>query len=187
MANTFVLMGRPGSGKGTQAKLLAEKLGCEFFSAGQELRELAKEDSVFGRKIGETLAAGDLVPHWLPSFLFESKLMKLKRNQPIVCDGFGRTESEAETLIDICEWLGRDLLALHLNVSEETTVARIEKRRKTEGRSDDGSVKNRLERFNKETLLAIEHLHSLGKVLEIDGEPTEEAIADEIWQKIQTQ
>ncbi len=72
---TFVMMGRPGAGKGTQAKLLAEATGFELFSTGKRTRALAQEATFVGRKVKKLADEGHLQPHWLGSFFFEEILL----------------------------------------------------------------------------------------------------------------
>ncbi|HEV7449768.1 MAG TPA: nucleoside monophosphate kinase, partial [Candidatus Paceibacterota bacterium] len=68
--HTFLMMGRPGSGKGTQAKLLAKKLGGDIYSSGNRLREMAKGQGFVARKVKSVIDAGGLLPEWFSSHLF---------------------------------------------------------------------------------------------------------------------
>ena len=71
-------MGRPGSGKGTQAALLAQKAGGQVYSSGSRLREMAKSGSYFGNRTKAVMERGDLMPIWVSQYLFEEALIKLE-------------------------------------------------------------------------------------------------------------
>ena len=71
---TIAMMGKPGSGKGTQAKLLAEALQFELFSSGDAFRKVKEQDSFLGRKVKEEMDKGYLMPHWFASYWFEHKV-----------------------------------------------------------------------------------------------------------------
>ncbi len=177
-------MGRPGSGKGAQSKLLAQRLGCKVFSTGGHMREMAEKDSFFGRKIKEIVNSGGLTPYWFASFVFEEVLFSLEGDEKVVFEGIGRKEAEARLFTEISEWLGRDFVVICLNVSEETVFERLKKRRLKEGRVDDNNIQNRLDNYNTDTVPSIDFFRSIGKVIDIDGEPAPDAIAALIWEKL---
>src|ERR1044072_8158197 len=93
---TFLMMGRPGSGKGTQAKLLAKKLGGDIYSSGNRLREMAKGPGYVCQKVKKVLREGDLLPEWFSSHMFVDVLLGLSREDPIVFEGACRRLEEAE-------------------------------------------------------------------------------------------
>lgn len=186
MIKTFVLMGLPGSGKGKQSELLAEKLKCKIFSTGVRVREIAQENSSFGHKIKEIHDSGDLTPSWFASFLFEEAYLALDNNEAIIFEGLGRIESEARLFAEISEWLGRDFRVIYLDVSEQSVIERLNKRRGIEGRADDSNIQNRFDNFNAQTIPALNYFRSLNKVIDIDGEPLPDAVFAELWQKVST-
>jgi adenylate kinase family enzyme len=187
MVNTFVFMGRPGSGKDVQAEFLSNKLGCKVYSIGGRLREIARQDSKFGHKVSETIDSGDLTPVWLASYLFQEVILNLDDNENAVMHGVGRREPEARLFSEVCNWIDRDFIIINLEVSEKTVIERLNKRSKVEKRGDDDDVQNRFNEFNKHTVPALNFFRSIGKVIDIDGEPVEEVVAAEVWQKIQGQ
>jgi adenylate kinase family enzyme len=177
-------MGLPGAGKDVQSRLLADKLNCKVFSSGEHLRNLAKENSVFGRKVAKILDSGDLAPYWLSSFIVSEAFLLLDNNEAVIFDGIGRQESEARLFVDICTWLERDFRVIYLNVSEQTIVERINKRHVTEGRTDDDNIQDRLNKYNTHTLPALNFFRTTNKVIDIDGEPLPDVVATEVWQKV---
>src|ERR1044072_6492461 len=93
---TFLMMGRPGSGKGTQAKLLAKKLGGDIYSLGNRLREMAKGQGYAAQKVKKLSDEGDLLPEWFSSQMSVDLLLELSREDPIFFEGACRRLEEAE-------------------------------------------------------------------------------------------
>ncbi len=180
--NTFIFMGKPGAGKGVQSDLLAEKMGFSVFSTGGKVREISKAPHALGQKIKSVQEAGGLTPHWFASFLFQEALFAKEPGQGIVFEGVGRKEPEAKLFAEIHEWLESDFRVFHLNVTDETVMERLIRRGELEGRADDVPEKIgvRLENFYKETTPSLEFFRSIGKVVEIDGEPAMEEVAAEV-------
>jgi adenylate kinase family enzyme len=186
MIKTFVMMGLPGAGKGKQTGLLSEKTGFVAFTTSAGLREVVASGSGAGKKIEEAMKTGTLVPDWLAAYFLEKNLLVLKESEGIIFDGGGRREAEAKLFAEICEWLGRDFRVIHLNVTEETAMERLGKRREIESRHDDHPdiIKDRFKHFNEITVPSLNYFRSIGKVIEIDGEPAPEVVFEEIQSKI---
>ncbi|MBX4198931.1 nucleoside monophosphate kinase [Candidatus Parcubacteria bacterium] len=184
--NTFIFMGRPGAGKGVQSALLSEEMGFPIFSTGDKVRSIAKAEHTLGKKVKEVSESGGLTPHWFASFLFQEALFAKGEGEGIIFEGVGRKEPEAKLFAEINEWLDNDFRVLYLNASEETITKRLIKRGELEGRADDTpeKIKVRLENFNKETQPALEYLRSIGKVIDIDGEPLPDAVHAEVMEKL---
>jgi len=183
--NTFIFVGSPGSGKGTQAKFLSEKLGLSTFSIGRRLREIVAENSALGKKVGEVIDKGELMPSWFVLYFCEEVLFNLKENEGIIFDGVGRKKEEAEIFSQACFWLGRDFKVIFIDVPEDVVKERIEKRRQ-EGRKDDAPERlvERFKNYHKHTLPAIEHFRSIGKLIEVNGHQSPEEVFSEVWEKV---
>lgn len=179
-------MGVPGAGKGKQSELLSQKTGFAIYSTGAELRSIAKVGGALGDKIGEVMRSGGLMPAWLASFLFQRSLIFLEPEEGIIYEGVGRKRAEAELFAEVCDWIGRDFRVLHLNVSEDSSRERLGKRHKLEGREDDHpeTITRRFEHFHAETVPSLEYFRSIGKVMEIDGEPLPDAVFKEVCEKL---
>src|SRR5665213_2788590 len=108
------MMGRPGSGKGTQAAALAERLGGSVYSSGSRLREMAASGSFFGNKAKAVMNAGDLMPVWVSQYLFEEALLKLEPANTIVFEGSCRIVEEAKRFHEAAVWLERPYVAVHI-------------------------------------------------------------------------
>lgn len=186
MVKTFVFMGLPGSGKGKQAELLSKRSGFPIFSTGGEFRRISAEDSFVGKRVRETIDAGNLMPSWFASYLFERSLFDIEEGDGIIFEGVGRKEPEARLFDEICTWLGRDYRIIHSKVSEKSVIERLRKRQLVEGRHDDDPsvYQNRLKNFYEHTAPALEFFRSVGKVVEVDGEPLPDIIAQDIWDKV---
>jgi adenylate kinase len=178
---TFLMMGRPGSGKGTQGKLLADAMGAKLYSSGERFRDLATKDTYLGKKVKMHIERGDLLPHWLASFLYEETLFALEPSEIIVFEGACRKEAEAVRFHEVARWLNRPYKAIFVDVPEEVLRARLLERSKTEGRADDSAdvITNRFVQYNADTAHAIEYFASQGELITINGNrPIEEVHQD---------
>lgn len=124
-------MGPPGAGKGTQAELLAQKIGYHRFSTGGALREMARQDTELGRKVKRTIENGFFAPPELAAEIVINAVEQyVLKQRGLVFDGTPRTEREAE-LVDAYfenKQYGRPL-AILLDASKEDMIERNRKRR----------------------------------------------------------
>ncbi|MBU6321472.1 MAG: nucleoside monophosphate kinase [Patescibacteria group bacterium] len=176
VAHTVFFVGKPGCGKGTQAKRLAEVTGWPMFSSGGLLRALEEEDTPIGRRLKKQLAEGTLSPHWLAMYLYLKSLFSIDTKQSAIFDGFNRKVPEAELIVDSLSWLERSFSIILIKISDEEAHRRIEGRSQGGARSDDHVVAERLAAFYEHTEPAIEIFRDAGVLLEIDGEQSPEAV-----------
>lgn len=129
----FVLIGRSGSGKGTQAKLLMEKFGNLFYiSTGELFRDLASQDTDVSKRVKKIIEAGGLPYDDLATALWMREIAyKVKEDQGIVADGFPRRLDEAKNLYQFLEFLERNDKTFYLliDISREEAFNRLTKRR----------------------------------------------------------
>ena len=135
-----LFVGRPGSGKGTQSKLLAETLGCARFSSGEHLKALIDAHGPLSELIRRDYDHGQLSPDWLASFFFKEAIIGLPLEHSFVCEGFPRNLDQAQVADEILTWLGREYTVLHLHVGEEEALRRQLERAKTEHRPDSNDT-----------------------------------------------
>ena len=203
MKSTIVLLGPPGSGKGTQGEKLSDELGYIRLSTGDMLREAVRNQTELGKKAKEFMDAGALVPNDLIIGLMKEKIAQAEGG--VILDGFPRTVEQADAL---AEQLDVDL-ALNLDVDDEELISRLTKRRSCpqcnavyhlvskppmkEGicdkcgsdlyqRDDDteATVSNRLKVYRENTMPLIDYYADKGTLVTIKGIGT----IDEIFAKV---
>ncbi len=127
---TIIMLGRPGSGKGTQAARIAKTFGAKAFGTGEMLRRLAREKTFLGRKVAQLLASGKLVPSWLASYAWITELGRVKPADTIIFDGSPRTLGEAKLLEEVLRWYGRTRQrAFVIDISPSESLRRLRARR----------------------------------------------------------
>jgi adenylate kinase len=177
---TIFFIGKPGSGKGTQAQLLAEKTGWPVFGSGKEFRKISEEPTLVGKKVKEEMEAGLLSPPWFAMYLYQQALFSLPEGQSAIFDGFNRKVQEAQLVRDSLTWLGRPFLVFNIVISDEEAIKRIGLRKLAFDRADDDFVPERLNEYNKFTKDAIEIFRREGKLAEVNGEQTPGEVAADI-------
>ncbi len=173
-------IGKPGSGKGTQAEALAKVTGWPVFGTSAGLREIVATGSAAGHKLQETMDAGILTPYWVASHVYLKKLFSIPDDGGLIFDGTSRTRPEAEIVYDSLVWLGRPYTIFHLNTPDEEVKKRIELRKETSQRKDDHAFDTRLEEYYASTEPGIAYLRDKGALTEIDGHRPIEEIAAEV-------
>lgn len=177
---TIFFIGKPGCGKGTQAKLLSEKTRWKTISSGSQFRAIATEDTPVGRKVKLEMDAGLLAPHWFAMYLYLKALFSVSGDESIIFDGFNRKVPEAELVIDSLKWLNRPFSILDIQISDEEAHRRLAIRKGIEGRVDDSAVAERLKEYVEHTEPAIEVFRKAGALIDVNGEQTPEQIAKDI-------
>ncbi len=151
----LILFGPPGSGKGTQAKKLAEKYKLIHISTGDLFRYEMGNDTPLGLKAKEFIAAGNLVPDSITVGMLENKLNKHLDSAGFILDGFPRTIAQCEALDKIFADKNMSISKLvALEVGEEELIKRLLERGKTSGRKDDSDesiIENRIKVYHEET------------------------------------
>ena len=179
----IVIMGAPGSGKGTQAALIVEELGIAHVSTGDLLRAAVAAGSELGRKAKEVMDRGELVSDEIVLGLLEERLSSGGMGNGFILDGYPRNIAQAEALNDLLERIGQPVdEALQIDVDEESVVARIAKRAALEGRSDDTeeTVRNRLKVYAEQTAPVVEFYANKGILSRVLGEGS----IEEVFQRI---
>jgi adenylate kinase len=164
-----LMLGPPGSGKGTQGERLARALGVDHISSGELLREAVAAGTPLGDRVKDAIAAGRLVPDEL---VREAVRPSLERRDGYVLDGFPRTLSQTE---------GVDFDAVvHLDVPEDEVVRRLLAR----GRADDTeeAIAERLHEYSDDTRPLLGHYRDV--LIEVDGDRDADAIAAELRERV---
>lgn len=202
----IIMLGAPGAGKGTQAKMIAEKYGIPHISTGDIFRANLKEGTELGKKAKEYMDQGLLVPDELTVDLVVDRLQKEDCKKGFILDGFPRTIGQAEALKNANQGLD---YAINVDVPDENIIRRMGGRRaclecgatyhivynptKTEGicdscskelvlREDDKpeTVKKRLDVYHDQTQPLIEYYNKIGILKTVDGTQDMETVFHDI-------
>ena len=157
----MLLLGPQGSGKGTQAKLIAKTYGIPQVATGDMARELKELDSPLGREVKEIYDRGELLPDDLIVRMIRDRLDRGDTIPGFILDGFPRNLPQAEALDTLLAELGRGLdVVFEFQIGDrDVLMDRIAKRAIEEGRTDDtpDAIRKRLEIYDKNTAPLVEH------------------------------
>jgi len=176
-----LVLGPQGSGKGTQAKLIAKTYGVPQIATGDMIREIKELETELGRRVKEIYDRGDLVDDSTIVELIESRLDRGDTIPGFILDGFPRNTAQAEALDVLLHRLGRDLdVVFELQIGDrEVLLDRIAKRAVEEGRSDDtpDAIRKRLEIYERETAPLVEYYRTTrGNVVGIHADQSIESV-----------
>ena len=167
----IIIFGPPGAGKGTQSKILVDKLNSFQVSTGDMLREEINNNTEIGKKIIDSMDNGKFVDDEIVNKLLEKILFDPKKNK-LIFDGYPRTLNQAKNLEALLKKSNQSIDHIFfLNVDKDAIIKRIEKRKILEKRSDDDSVTilKRYDIYMKETKPVLDFYSSHKGFHEIDG------------------
>jgi len=205
----LILLGPPGSGKGTQGERLQEDLHLPYYATGDILRAAVRDGTDVGTEAKEYMDRGDLVPDDVIVGVIAERLDGRDSEDGFILDGFPRTEPQAEALDSKLSELGREVsAAILIEVPEEEVVRRLGGRRtcpnghifhvdfdppEKEGvcdvcgeelrvRDDDRPevIRNRLAQYREKTEPLVDYYESRGLLRRIDGNQPPEDVTDRI-------
>ena len=168
----LVLLGAPGSGKGTQAARLKEHLQVPHVSTGDLLRAEVAAGSKLGLEAKEVMARGELVSDAILLGMLEDRFSRDDTRGGFILDGYPRNLAQADALNALLERIGQPMdAAVQLEVPTELLVERIAGRAAAEGRADDSpeSVRTRLQVYNDQTAPVVDFFRQRGKLSVVDG------------------
>ncbi|MGV8941825.1 MAG: adenylate kinase [Lysobacter sp.] len=168
----LVLLGPPGSGKGTQAVRLKEHLQVPHISTGDLLRAEVAAGSALGREASVVMARGELVSDEILLGMLENRFSRDDTKGGFILDGYPRNLAQADALNALLERIGQPMdAALQLDVPSELLVERIAGRAQAEGRADDTpeSVRTRLKVYSDQTAPVVDFFRQHGKLSVVDG------------------
>jgi adenylate kinase len=206
----LVLLGPPGSGKGTQGERLQEDFHLPYYATGDILRAAVRDETEIGQEAKEYMDRGDLVPDEVIVGVIGERLNGSEAADGFILDGFPRTTGQADALDAKLDELERELTAaILIEVDEEEVVRRLGGRRtcvkeghifhvefdppKNEGvcdvcgsrlvvRDDDKPevIRHRLETYQSKTAPLIERYEGAGKLRRVDGSLAPDEVGDRI-------
>jgi adenylate kinase len=183
----IVFLGPPGCGKGTQAKLLARRLGVPAISTGDMLREAVRQGTPLGLRAKAIMEAGELVPDDVVIGLIRERIAAPDARGGFLLDGFPRTIEQARELERLLEGNGAALdVVINLLVPEKILIERMLGRASEEGRSDDRpeTVVERLRVYREKTAPLVDHYRAGGLLADVEGSGDISQVAERIDQAI---
>lgn len=207
--NALILLGPPGAGKGTQGRMLADRLGYPSISTGDVLRAAVKKQTDLGEKAQKLMEAGELVPDSLVDEIVKTRLMEEDTHAGFILDGYPRTIGQAEFFEKLTAQDSMVPVAIGIRVSDEVLVARLSQRwncpkcgkiynrdsnpPRRPGLCDDctvgltqrkddqpGVIRERLQVYSQTTRPLIDFYRQRGQYVEVDGEAEAGSIFDAI-------
>jgi adenylate kinase len=179
----LVFLGPPGSGKGTQARLLNQRLGVVVIGMGDILRDAVRLRTPLGLKVEAYLNTGRLAPDELVNEIVAEMFRRPDRPRRFVADGYPRTIFQAEQFEAVLHQAKLDLEhVVQFVVPDEEVIRRLAGRRLAECRTDDGAetVRKRLVEYKANTAPLIDHFRREGLLREVDATADVESVFESI-------
>ncbi|HEY8562619.1 MAG TPA: adenylate kinase [Pyrinomonadaceae bacterium] len=210
MSKIIVLIGAPGAGKGTQARLLEERKNIPQISTGDMFRALKNADTPLAREVQETMAAGKLISDELTYQIVRDRTSRDDTKGTYVLDGYPRTPVQAEQLEKLANEQGKEIQAIEVDVPRDELMKRLTGRRncpkcgeiyniytkppvndnvcdyhpeaELNHRADDheDSVRTRLETYDEKTKPLLDYYEKTGRLKKISGDGDLEEIYKEL-------
>jgi adenylate kinase len=180
----LVIMGPPGAGKGTQAKLIAEHYGIPAISTGDIFRAMKTADTPLARQVREIMESGGYVSDEITNAIVADRLAQPDCNRGFLLDGYPRTLQQVQTLDDYLAESERPLNAvISLLADIEEVVARLLRRAVIDGRSDDNeeTIRVRLQVYAEQTEPLLEVYRARGSLVEVDGHGDVQEVSERIF------
>ncbi|GAA1351122.1 adenylate kinase [Falsarthrobacter nasiphocae] len=168
----MLIIGPPGSGKGTQAARITDSLGIVAISTGDIFRFNVKEGTPLGVEAKKYIDAGDFVPDSVTNSMVADRLAQDDVADGFLLDGYPRTRGQVDALDAMLEKLGTKLdIVLQLTADNEELVKRLLGRAEQEGRADDTAevIEHRLALYAKETKPLVDVYRDRGLLVQVDG------------------
>ena len=181
----LIIFGPPGAGKGTQAKYLVKKFNSFQISTGDMLREEINKNSEIGKKIINNMNEGKFVEDEIVNKLLEKIIFDSSKMNKLIFDGYPRTINQAKNLENLLNKSNQKIdYIFFLNVSKDSILRRVEKRKILEKRSDDdaSTILKRYDTYMEVTQPVLEFYSSKSNFYEIDGTEKIEVISGKIEQ-----
>lgn len=179
----IVLMGAPGAGKGTQAKLLEAQIGLPQISTGELFRYNLSKETELGKLAKTYMDKGELVPDDVTIAMVRERLSQPDCANGCILDGFPRTIAQAEALERLLsEFAGQINIVPYIQVDSDILVDRLVKRAEIEGRTDDNleTIQNRMRVYFNQTAPLLNYYRQKGLLVEINGDQPVDAVQKDL-------
>lgn len=188
MSKYLILVSGPqGSGKSTQAELVAEKFSAPLFEAGVELRAMVERREPGSAEIEAYMKRGDLVPHHYVDDLFTEFAARNQGEDVIVSDGYPRNLPELTITEQVASHSDRKIVGVNVDLDETTAIERIISRAKSKGEGHEdrpdnapAAIKERLRLYHEETVPVLDAIKVKHRLFVIDGKPSIEEVSQTI-------
>lgn len=183
-----ILIGPPGAGKGTQAKMLEQALGLPQVSTGDLFRYNLKNQTELGRLAQTYMDKGELVPDEVTVAMVRDRLQQPDAQAGAILDGFPRTIPQAEALDKLVDELGGEISVVpHIVVDHEELIQRLLKRATLEGRTDDNedAIRTRMRVYEEQTKPLLQYYEQKGLVVDVNGRQSIEAVQQDLRRVIE--
>lgn len=185
----MLIIGPPGSGKGTQAERISERLGVVAISTGDIFRANVKGETPLGVEAKKYMDAGDFVPDSVTNNMVRDRLSDSDVETGFLLDGYPRTTAQVDYLDQILSAGDQKLdLVLQLEAEDEELVSRLLGRAQQTGRSDDNEVviRHRLDLYHQQTEAVLAKYAERGILAQTDGTGSVQEVSDRIMQTLKT-
>ncbi len=189
MSVRLILIGPPGAGKGTQAKLLCDTLGIPAISTGEIFRAHAAAGDELGKLADSFTSRGELVPDEVTNRMVTERLAESDATNGFLLDGYPRNPAQVGALDGIFDELGIELDAvLEIGADDEAAIDRLLGRAAEQGRKDDTEevIRHRIELYHEQTEPLIKLYRERGKLIEVDGMGSIEEVAQRVREALDT-
>lgn len=183
-----ILVGPPGAGKGTQAKLLQETLGLPQVSTGDLFRFNLKNETELGQLAQTFMDRGELVPDEVTVAMVEDRLSMDDCAEGAILDGFPRTLAQAKALDELLAKLGGQIdIVPSIEVPQDVLVERLLNRAILEGRADDNeeTIRTRMQVYENQTKPLLDYYGQKNLVVPVNGQQTIEDVQKDLVQVIE--
>ena len=180
----LILMGPPGAGKGTQAKIIAAHYGIPAISTGDIFRANVAGKTPLGKEAQRYMDAGEYVPDEVTNAMVRDRIGLEDAKPGFLLDGYPRTLAQVKELDTMLDDYGVELdSVVSLTVDRDELVGRLLQRAQVEGRADDTEevIRRRQEVYEEQTAPLIKVYHDRGLLLEVDGMGDIDSVSQRIF------
>jgi adenylate kinase len=184
----IILIGPPGAGKGTQAKMLEKSLSLPQVSTGDLFRYNLKNETELGKLARTFMDKGELVPDEVTVAMVKDRLAQADAVGGAILDGFPRTHAQADALDQMLVQLGGHIAVVpNIVVDREELVQRLLLRSQIEGRADDteDTIRNRMRVYEEQTKPLLDYYEQRGLVVNVNGQQSIEAVQQDLRRVIE--
>ena len=180
---TILFIGKPGSGKETQIRLLKKRTGFKIISIGRCFRIFQKKSGKLAKAVRHAYKTGSLEPSWLADYCMSSGFVETNDRTGIIFDGAGRTLLEAKLFDKLSHWSDRKYAVMYLDITDKEAMQRQLDRKRNDSDSKK-KIRVRLIEFTRHTKPAVKYFKQKRVLIPIPAEGAIEKIHAHILRKL---